>query len=76
MTLQTAILINGILDLGVVLAVAATMLLPFTLDRGEHDASVHALAAPLRTSSPPSRRNQPAPSGSVIMKVAPPPGVG
>jgi hypothetical protein len=47
MTLQTAILINGILDLGVVLAVAATMLLPFTLDRGEHDASVHAFAAPL-----------------------------
>jgi hypothetical protein len=46
MTLQTAIVVNGILDLGVVLVAAATMLLPFTLDRGEHDASVHP-AAPL-----------------------------
>ena len=47
MNLHTAILINGILDLGVVLAVAATMLLPFTLDRRKHDASVYAFAAPL-----------------------------
>lgn len=47
MTLHTAILINGILDLGVVLAVAATMLLPFTLDRRKQDASVYAFAAPL-----------------------------
>jgi len=47
MTLQTAILINGILDLGIVLAVAATMLLPFMLDRRKHDASVYAFAAPL-----------------------------
>jgi hypothetical protein len=47
MTLHTAILINSILDLGVVLAVAATMLLPFTLDRRRQDASVYAFAAPL-----------------------------
>jgi len=47
MTLHTAILINGILDLGVVLAVAATMLLPFTLDRRKQDASVYAFAVPL-----------------------------
>jgi hypothetical protein len=33
--------------LGVVLVAGATMLLPFTLDRGEHDASVYAFAAPL-----------------------------
>jgi hypothetical protein len=47
MTLHTAILINGILDFGVVLAVAATMLLPFTLDRRKDEAAVYALAAPL-----------------------------
>ncbi len=47
MSLSTAILINGILDLGVVLAVAAAMLLPFTLDRRKHDAAVYAFAAPL-----------------------------
>jgi hypothetical protein len=47
MTLHTAILLNGILDLGVVLAVAATMLVPFTLDRRKHDAAVYAFAAPL-----------------------------
>jgi hypothetical protein len=33
MTLHTAILINAFLDLGVVLAVAATMLVPFTRRR-------------------------------------------
>ena len=47
MSLSTAILINGILDLGVVVAVAGAMLLPFTLDRREHDATVYAFAAPL-----------------------------
>ena len=47
MTLHTAILINGILDLGVVLAVAAAMLVPFTLDRRREDAAVYAFAAPL-----------------------------
>ena len=47
MSLSTAILMIGILDLGVVLAVAATMLIPFTLDRRKHEAAVYAFAAPL-----------------------------
>jgi hypothetical protein len=47
MTLHTAILVNGILDLGIVLAVAAIMLIPFTLDRRKDDAAVYAFAAPL-----------------------------
>jgi hypothetical protein len=47
MSINTAILINGILDLGVVLAVAATMLVPFTLDRRKDDAAVYSFAAPL-----------------------------
>lgn len=47
MTLHTAIVINAFLDLGVVLAVAAVMLVPFTLDRRKHDAAVYAFAAPL-----------------------------
>jgi hypothetical protein len=47
MTLHTAILLNGALDLGVVLAVAATMLIPFTLDRRKPEATVYAFAAPL-----------------------------
>jgi hypothetical protein len=49
MTLHTAILLNAILDLGVVLAVAATMLIPFTLDRRKGEATVYAFAAPLPT---------------------------
>jgi hypothetical protein len=47
MTLHTAILINGILDLGIVLAVTLTMLIPFTLDRRKDNATVYAFAAPL-----------------------------
>ena len=47
MTLHTAILINGILDLGVVLAVAAIMLVPFTLDRRQDEAAIFSFAAPL-----------------------------
>jgi hypothetical protein len=47
MTLHTAILINGILDLGVVLAVAATMLLPFKLDRRKDNAAIYSFAPPL-----------------------------
>jgi hypothetical protein len=47
MSINSAILANGILDLGVVLAVAATMLIPFTLDRRKHDAVVYAFATPL-----------------------------
>ena len=47
MSLHTAILINGILDLCVVVAVTATMLVPYTLDRRRHEAAVYAFAAPL-----------------------------
>jgi hypothetical protein len=47
MSLNTAILLNGILDLGVVLAVAAAMFPPFTLDRRQDEATVYAFAAPL-----------------------------
>ena len=47
MTLHTAILINGILDLGIVLAVGAVTLFPFSLDRRKDDAAVYAFAAPL-----------------------------
>jgi hypothetical protein len=47
MTLHTAILINGILDLCVVLAVTAVMLVPLTLDRRKHEATLYTLAAPL-----------------------------
>jgi hypothetical protein len=47
MSHSTAILVNGILDLGVVLAVAAGMLVPFRLDRRKKDAAVYAFAAPL-----------------------------
>jgi hypothetical protein len=46
MSHSTAI-INGILDLGVVLAVAAIMLVPFRLDRRKDEATVYAFAAPL-----------------------------
>jgi hypothetical protein len=47
MSINTAILVNGILDLGIVLAVAATMLVPFTLDRRKDAAAVYAFATPL-----------------------------
>lgn len=47
MSLTTVIFLNAIADLGVVLAVAAIMRLPFKLDRGEKEASVYAFAAPL-----------------------------
>ena len=47
MTLHTAIIINAFLDLSIVLAVAAVMLLPFTLDRRKHDGAVYDFAAPL-----------------------------
>jgi hypothetical protein len=46
-SLTTMILINGILDLGIVLAVAATMLFPFTLDRRKEEATVYEFAAPI-----------------------------
>jgi hypothetical protein len=47
MNFDTAIILNAILDLGIVLAVAATMLVPFTLDRRKDEATVYAFAAPL-----------------------------
>lgn len=47
MTLHTAILVNTFLGLGIVLAVAATMLVPFALDRRRQEAAVYAFAAPL-----------------------------
>ncbi|MFL5916063.1 MAG: hypothetical protein ACJ752_10575 [Gaiellaceae bacterium] len=47
MSVTTAILINGTLDLGVVLAVAAVMLVPFRLDRRKDEATIYAFAAPL-----------------------------
>lgn len=47
MSLSTAILTNGILDAGIVLAVAATMLFPFTLDRPQTEAAIYSFAAPL-----------------------------
>jgi len=47
MTLHTAILINALLDLGIVLAVAAVMYAPFTFDRRKDEAALYAFAAPL-----------------------------
>ena len=47
MSINSAILLNGILDLGVILAVAAAMLVPFTLDRRKDNATVYAFATPL-----------------------------
>jgi hypothetical protein len=47
MSLNTAIFLNGILDLGIVLAVAAIMRHPFTLDRREDEAAIYSFAAPL-----------------------------
>ena len=47
MTLHTAILANAVLDLAIVLAVTATMLLPFTLDRRRDEGAVYAFASPL-----------------------------
>jgi hypothetical protein len=48
MSLTTAIFLNGILDLGVVLAVAGIMSVPFKLDRRKDEAAIYAFAAPLR----------------------------
>lgn len=47
MSINTVLLLNGILDLGIVLAVAAIMLVPFTLDRRKDEGEVHTFAAPL-----------------------------
>jgi hypothetical protein len=48
MSLRTVILLNGILDLGVVLAVAAIMSVPHKLGRRKDEATVYALDAPVR----------------------------
>jgi hypothetical protein len=47
MSLDTAIFLTAILDLGIVLAVAAIMLAPFRLDRREDEAAIYSFAAPL-----------------------------
>jgi len=47
MSFTTTILINAILDLAIVLALAATMLVPLALDRRKQDAAVYAFASPL-----------------------------
>ena len=47
MSTNTAILLNAVLDLGIVLAVAAIMWVPFTLDRREDEAALYSFAAPL-----------------------------
>ena len=47
MSLNTAIFLIAILDLGAVLAVAAIMHVPFRLHRRQHEAAVYSIAAPL-----------------------------
>ena len=47
MTLHTAIVLNAVLDLAIVLALAAVAAFPFTLDRRREKASLYAFAAPL-----------------------------
>jgi hypothetical protein len=47
MSLTTATFLNGILDLGITLAVAAIMLVPFRLDRRKDEGSVYAFTTPL-----------------------------
>jgi hypothetical protein len=46
MSLDTAIILNAVRSLGVVLALAVIMRLPFTFDRREREASTSALASP------------------------------
>jgi hypothetical protein len=48
MSLTSAIFLNGLLDLGIVLAVAAIMRVPFMLDRRADEAAIYSLAPPLR----------------------------
>ncbi len=47
MSINNVILLNAILDLGIVLAVAATMLVPFTLGRRKDGAALYEFAAPV-----------------------------
>jgi hypothetical protein len=46
MSLNTVILLNAVLDIGVVLLLGAMMLVPFT-DGRDDDANVSTLASPL-----------------------------
>ncbi len=45
MSLTAAVVLNAVLDLAVIAAVAAIMYLPFTLDRRSEPASVQTLEA-------------------------------
>jgi len=47
MSLTTVAILIAALDLGIILAVAAVMLVPFTLDRRKDEAVVLTLASPL-----------------------------
>ena len=47
MTLGTTVALVAALDLGVILAVAAIMLVPFALDRPQQEVPVRATADPL-----------------------------
>jgi hypothetical protein len=47
MSLNHAIVANAILDLGIVLGLAAVMAVPFRLDRPREEASLYSFAAPL-----------------------------
>jgi hypothetical protein len=47
MSLNTVIALDAVLDLGILLAVAAIMRIPFLVDRPRQVATVHAFAAPL-----------------------------
>jgi len=47
MSLNHTIVVNAILDLGIVLGLGAVMAVPFTLDRPRDEASLYAFAAPL-----------------------------
>ena len=47
MSINNVILLNALLDLGIILAVAAVMLVPFTLDRRKDEHAVYAFATPL-----------------------------
>jgi len=46
MSFTTVALLNGILDLGVICAVAAVMRIPFTLDRHPDGAALYSFATP------------------------------
>ncbi|HLY85299.1 MAG TPA: hypothetical protein VKO84_02125 [Gaiellaceae bacterium] len=45
MSIHTAILVNGILDLGIALAVAATIPILFTFDRTKHEGAIYSFAS-------------------------------